>query len=57
MTVPALLAGPYSPPPVRRGDRVTCLYRDGDAVVTSWTDAPIPWSSAARSARALAPGC
>lgn len=43
MTAPALLAAPYSPPAVRPGEHVTCLYRDGDAVVTSWTAAPIPW--------------
>src|SRR5262245_61476006 len=41
--VPALLAGPYTPPPVRRGDRATCLYRDADVVITSWTAAPLAW--------------
>jgi hypothetical protein len=40
---PRLLAGPYTPPSLRRGDRATCLYRDADVVVTSWTSAPIPW--------------
>jgi hypothetical protein len=40
----ALLYGPYRAPALRKGDRSTCLYRDGDVVVTSWTDAPIPWS-------------
>jgi hypothetical protein len=39
----ALLAGPYTPPPLRKGDRETCLYRDCLVVVTSWTAAPIPW--------------
>src|SRR3954447_24788467 len=43
MPAPLLLGVPYTPPAVRKGDRVTCLYRDGDAVVTTWTDAPIPW--------------
>lgn len=43
MIAPSLIGGPYSPPAVRRGDRVMCLYRDGDAIVTTWTDAPIPW--------------
>jgi hypothetical protein len=38
-----LLFGPYKAPPLRRGDRASCLYRDGLVVVTSWTDAPIPW--------------
>jgi hypothetical protein len=38
-----LLFGPYHAPPLKRGDRATCLYRDALAVVTGWTDAPIPW--------------
>jgi hypothetical protein len=37
------LHGPYTPLPLRVGDRATCLYRDGEVVVTSWTDAPISW--------------
>src|SRR5262245_7813231 len=45
---PCLLAGPYTPPPLRRGDRATCLYRDADVVVTSWTSAPIPWPRCCR---------
>jgi hypothetical protein len=40
---PPLLFGPYHAPALRRGDRATCLYRDADVVVTSWTTAPIPW--------------
>jgi hypothetical protein len=46
MTVPdrvKLLFGPYQPPRLERGDRAYCLYRDTIVVVTSWTDAPIPW--------------
>jgi hypothetical protein len=39
----ALLYGPYRAPALRKGDRSTCLYRDCDVVITSWTDAPIPW--------------
>jgi len=39
---PALL-GTYSPPSVRRGDRVTCLYRDADCIVTGMHDGRIPW--------------
>jgi hypothetical protein len=39
----ALLHGPYHAPALRKGDRATCLYLDGEVVVTSWTDAPIPW--------------
>ena len=38
-----LLFGPYNPPPLRRGDRATCLFRDCEVAITSWTDAPIPW--------------
>src|SRR5262245_28524800 len=39
----ALIAGPYQPPALSRGDRATCLFRDCEVVVTSWTDAPISW--------------
>jgi hypothetical protein len=45
---PSLLAGPYTPPHLRRGDRTTCFYRDADVVVTSWTSAPIPWPRCCR---------
>src|ERR1700757_4701342 len=38
-----LLHGPYKPPPLKRGDRATCLYRDCDVVITTWTDARISW--------------
>jgi hypothetical protein len=38
-----LLHGPYAPPPLARGDRATCLLRDCDVVITSWSDARIPW--------------
>lgn len=38
-----LLHGPYTPPPLRRGDKATCLFRDGDVIVTSWSGARIPW--------------
>jgi hypothetical protein len=41
--LPVLLGGPYRVPPLRRGDRATCLYRGADVIVTSWTSAPIPW--------------
>lgn len=42
MTRPALI-GTYPVPRVRKGRRVTCLFRDGDAVITGVQDAPIPW--------------
>src|SRR5207249_3511763 len=38
-----LLFGPYKAPPLRRGDRAFCLFRDCAVVVTGWSDAPIPW--------------
>src|SRR5262249_31367205 len=38
-----LLFGPYRPPRLRVGDRATCLLRDCEVVITSITDAPIPW--------------
>ena len=38
-----LLHGPYEPPPLRKGQRTTCLYRDALVVVTSWSDGRIPW--------------
>src|SRR5262245_54933653 len=38
-----LLFGPYKPPPLKRGDRTHCLFRDCQVVITSWTDALIPW--------------
>ena len=38
-----LLHGPHRAPPLKRGDRAACLFRDGDVVVTGWTDARIPW--------------
>jgi hypothetical protein len=37
------LLGTYTPPAVRKGERVTCLYRDADCVVTGWHDGRIPW--------------
>jgi|SRR5579864_6124697 len=39
----ALLAGPYHPPALRKGDRAFRLFRDTDVVITSWTDARISW--------------
>src|SRR6266852_2058816 len=38
-----LLQAPYLSPPLKRGDRTTCLYRDCEVVITSWTDARISW--------------
>jgi hypothetical protein len=40
---PPLLRGSYTPPALRRGDRADCLVRDRTLVVSSWSDAPIPW--------------
>jgi hypothetical protein len=47
-----LLHGPYVASSLRRGDRATCLFRDCLAVITRWSDAPIPWPRC----RALAGG-
>jgi hypothetical protein len=38
-----LLHGPYRPPPLRRGDRATCLARDCDVVITGMSASRIPW--------------
>src|SRR4051794_24111840 len=38
-----LLHGPYRAPRLRVGDRATCLLRDGTVIITSWSDAPVPW--------------
>jgi hypothetical protein len=43
MPIAPPLIGTYTPPAVRIGDRVTCLFRDAECVVTSVSDAPIPW--------------
>jgi len=38
-----LLHAPYHPPALRRGDRATCLLRDGEVIITSWSDGRISW--------------
>jgi hypothetical protein len=38
-----LLFGPYQAPPLKRGDRAVCLYRDAEVVITGWSDARIAW--------------
>jgi hypothetical protein len=38
-----LLHGPYQAPPLQRGDRATCMYRDGDVIITSWSAGRISW--------------
>lgn len=43
MPIAPPLIGRYSAPAVKRGDRVTCLFRDCLCVVTSMSGAPIPW--------------
>lgn len=44
----ALLGAPYRPPRLHVGDRTSCLYRDCDVLITSWTDAPISWPKCRR---------
>jgi hypothetical protein len=38
-----LLHGPYNAPPLKRGDRATCLARDCDVIVTGWSAGCIQW--------------
>ena len=38
-----LLFGPYRPPSLRVSDVSTCLVRNCDVIVSSWTDARISW--------------
>lgn len=38
-----LLHGPYVVPRFKRGDRQTCLYRDADVFITSWSSGRISW--------------
>jgi len=38
-----LLHGPYRPPALRRGDRATCLFRDGEVIITGWSAGRIAW--------------
>jgi hypothetical protein len=38
-----LLHGPYTAPGLRRGDKATCLLRDGEVLITGWSDARISW--------------
>jgi hypothetical protein len=38
-----LIAGPYKPPALKRGDRAFCLFRDCEVKVTSWSNAPLQW--------------
>jgi hypothetical protein len=51
-----LLGAPYHPPAVQVGERVTCLYRDCDVVVTTWKDARISWSMGVQVGGKGAPG-
>lgn len=38
-----LVFGPYRPQRLRRGDRLFCLLRDCDVIITGWSDGRIPW--------------
>src|SRR5262245_6841055 len=38
-----LLHGPTAAPPLKRGDKAHCHFRDAEVVVTGWSDGPIPW--------------
>jgi len=41
--LPALLGAPYAAPPYFVGDDATCLFRDREVVISSWTMAPMAW--------------
>ena len=41
-TIPKLI-GTYQPPVVRRGDRVTCFYRDAECIATGFHHGRIVW--------------
>ena len=43
MPIAPPLIGTYSAPAVKRGEVVTCLYRDRDCTITTMSTAPIPW--------------
>jgi hypothetical protein len=38
-----LLHGPYVAPPLKRGDKATCLLRDCDVIITGMSSGRIPW--------------
>src|SRR5260370_35678857 len=38
-----LLHGAYSPPPLKRGDRAACAYRDCEVIITGSSAAPVAW--------------
>jgi hypothetical protein len=37
------LIGTYTAPAVKRGEVVTCLYRDRDCFIMTLSNTPIPW--------------
>jgi hypothetical protein len=43
MLLTDLLFAPYTPPALHKGDRATCLFREGEVVITAWSDAPLSW--------------
>lgn len=43
MNAPALIAGPYVAPRLRRADRAFCYFRDADVKITSISAARIAW--------------
>jgi len=38
-----LLHGPHHSPHLSRGDCATCILRDGDVVITGWSNGRIAW--------------
>src|SRR5262245_49181891 len=43
-----LLHGPYTAPPLKRGDRTFCHLRDAEVLITGWSDTPSPGRAAVR---------
>jgi hypothetical protein len=37
-----LLFGPYKAPPLKRGDRALCRFRESLVVIAGWADASLP---------------
>jgi hypothetical protein len=51
------LIGTYTPPVVRKGERVTCLYRDRECVVTGFHNGRIVWRESERLVSGVGPVC
>jgi hypothetical protein len=43
MLLTDVLFTPYTPPALHKGDHATCRFREGEVVITAWSDAPLSW--------------